>query len=190
MEVEKVRQALKLYDGNWSQLYRLIKNEVDWDSYEKEDVAFKQECLGFEDDYFNYFLHMVDNHLIPDRVIDIGCSIGLQAYIFVDHMKYVGIDYCQYPVDKIKNTTFLCEIFPHLNLSLKDETVISNMSLGFFNKYSNDITDDVIVEKLSECKNLYIGSTQKITDALKPYFKTRQQFNGDGIFQRFYFGKE
>lgn len=179
LSIEKIREALSKYDGNWSQLYRLIESFVDWDAYEPPELPFAREFLCFEADYYRYMIHMYEHNLIPERVIDIGCQHGFQSFIFANYMKYTGIEMDLYKLalknTELKNVTFLRETFPHLSISLEGSTVISNMSLGYY--FNPDVNDQVIVTELSKCKTLYIGTRPNIIEMLKPHFNHVEQVN-------------
>lgn len=189
MTIDEIKRAHDRYDGNHSQLFELTKDRINWDEYPIEESAFVDEFVCFEDDYYQYALHMNSNNIQSDTIIDIGCQFGVQSFIFEGICKYIGID--MYPVRLQNYATFLQETFPNISVDIHDATVISNMSLGYFNNESRGITDDVIVEKLSVCKNLYLASTWDIVNRLKCHYSKYLLFDTGvkGRFPRCYMGK-
>jgi len=182
MTIEEIKSAHMIYNDhyhrNHSRLYELTKDLIDWSEYPDEEKAFVDEFVCFEDDYYNYILHMERNNIIPKQVVDIGCQLGVQAFIFRDLIAYIGID--SYPIRlKLAGATFLNEMFPNLSISLENKTVISNMSLGYFNSEKFGVTDSVIIDNLKNCKTLYIASTWNIINSLRDYYKHFEQFKDD-----------
>lgn len=174
--IEEIKRIADSHDRNRSMLYPMIVDRVKRMNCKEEEIAFAWEFICFEYDYANYAMHMIENALVPEKVIDVGCQFGFQSEFFVKYMDYVGIDCCKTKFFNSDNERcrYYREMFPNITESLEGATVISNMSLGYFN---NDVvTDDIIVEKLSTCKTLYIGSTPSIVDRLKPYFNNTFQF--------------
>lgn len=66
----------------------------------QDQCDIESDFLGFVEQY--YLLSKV----IPKHftVIDFGCAYAPQAYYFIDHKKYIGIDYCVLKRFTFKNT--------------------------------------------------------------------------------------
>lgn len=166
------------YDGNLSVLYPYIQDGIEAMNYCVEDGAFLSEFPCFEADYAAYRLHMQENGLVPETIYDIGCQFGFQSVLFADSMQYVGIDMVGYGYFNTENpnVSYITGVFPKgIKKDFSGETVISNMSMGYFNARAG-ICDQDIVDALSDCKTLYIGTTPELIKALKPKYANFTEF--------------
>lgn len=186
MTPDLARELLSKYDGNYSLLYPILKDEIDQYNYSLVDNPFPEEALFFEDDYLRYYLDILEREIPSKTVIDIGCQNGFQSYIFED-FDYIGIDCIQHKWFRDKGN-YIESYFQDIDMDLSDKIVISNMSLGYFNKWGEGITDEEIVDKLKHCRWLYIGTTPRLISLLKPYFCEIKYFKNNG-FPRAFLGK-
>lgn len=186
MTQELARELLSKYDGNHSPLYPILKDEIDQYNYPLVDNPFPEEFLFFEDDYLRYYLDILERKIPSKTVVDIGCENGFQSYIFAD-FDYIGIDCIQYKWFRDKGN-YIESYFQDIDMDLSDKIVISNMSLGYFNKWGKGITDEEIVNKLKHCRWLYIATTPGLISLLKPYFGEIKYFKNNG-FPRAFLGK-
>jgi SAM-dependent methyltransferase len=170
-------KIVKKYDGNFSILYNEIKSRVDISQYRVEEYAFWDEFCCFELDYALYYLHMLKHNLIPAVVYDIGCQTGFQSEIFKDKMRYVGIDIykTKFFNSNDDNVSYIVGAFPEkINIDLYGKTVISNMSMGWFNSWIK-MDNDEIIKQFIYCNTLYIGCPQPMAEKLKKYFDNYEQ---------------
>ena len=186
MTPDLARELLSKYDGNHSLLWPILKDEIDQYNYPLVDNPFPEEFLFFEDDYLRYYLDILEREIPSKTVVDIGCQNGFQSYIFED-FDYIGIDILEHKWFRNKGN-YINDDFLNLNIDLSDKIVISNMSLGYFNTWSPGCTDEVIADKLKTCKWLYIGTTPRLIDLLKPYFNEIKFFK-NGEFPNVFLGK-
>lgn len=186
MTPELARELLSKYDGNYSLLYPILKDEIDQYNYEDEDNPFPWEFLFFEDDYLKYYLDILERKLPSRTVIDIGCQNDFQSYIFED-FDYIGIDCIRHKWFRNKGN-YICDFFWNLDMDLSDKIAISNMSIGYFNEWGEGITNEKLAERLKECKWLYIGTTPELLGLLRPYFSECKYFENSG-FPRAFLGK-
>lgn len=159
MDLQTVNRLLKECDGNFSVFYPIFGERLK--VYKEWELPFPGEFLFFEDHYLKIKKHMLENN-IPLDIVDIGCQYGLQSEIFLDAKSYVGID-CQRPSHFMNsekpNIRYIVGMFPDINIDLTGKTVISSMSLGYFDEWIHPDKDEArkqIVEKLKECNVLYI----------------------------------
>lgn len=118
----------------------------------------------FEDYYYAIIKDLIKNNI--NFVIDIGCNVGLQSELFLKtNIKYLGIE-------KIKDIHFNeeCENVNYksddiMNVNVRDKVCISSMSIGYFSY--GKFSEDNYIDKLSQCKRLYIVSRKEIIDKLK-----------------------
>ena len=186
MTPELARELLSKYDGNHSPLYPILKDEIDQYNYNDEDNPFPYEFLFFEDDYLRYYLDIIDRKIPCQSIVDIGCGIGFQSYIFED-FNYIGVDCIKSKWFRDKGN-YICDYFWNLDMDLSDKIVISNMSIGYFNEWGEGITNEKLAERLKECKWLYIGTTPELLGLLRPYFSECKYFENSG-FPRAFLGK-
>lgn len=116
----------------------------------------------FEDYYYAIIKDLKFNNI--NRVTDIGCQFGLQSELFIrTNINYTGIDnsIIDFFNDGCKDVNFKNDNF--MNIDVKNKVCISSMSLGYF---LDDYTDDDYINKLSECKRLYIVSKPDFIEKL------------------------
>lgn len=179
-------ELLSKYDGSHSVIYPVIKDEIDLYRYRNDELPFPYEFLFFEDDYLQYYLDIIDRKIPCRSIVDIGCEMGFQSYIFED-FNYIGIDCIKHKWFRDKGN-YICEFFWNLDMDLQDKIVISNMSLGYFNEWGEGITNEKLAKRLKECKWLYIGTTPELLGLLRPYFSECKYFENSG-FPRAFLGK-
>lgn len=85
------QELLKKYDGNYSVLYPLLREEIATYHYPDSDLVFPNEFLFFEDDYLEYYLDIMKRKIPCGTILDIGCQNGFQSYIF-EGFNYIGVD--------------------------------------------------------------------------------------------------
>ena len=162
---EEINALLEQYDGNRSVIYPFVKDKLSY--YKCEELPFPESFLFFEDKYLTICKEILK--LNVNSVVDIGCELGIQSYLFKD-MEYVGIDFCHinwFKTDDIAHK-FIQGRFPQdTNIDLHDKTVISCMSIGYF---SNEEQENLEINELSKAKYLFISSTDKVVNKLKPFF--------------------
>lgn len=174
MEKEKVEHLLSMCNGNQSVFYPILKDRLS--CYKEQEVPFPQEFLFFEDRYLIIKKDMIE-HGINNDVVDIGCQFGFQSELFLDNTSYLGID-------AYKPTHFMNSELPHVNyivgvfptetdVDLRGKTVISSMSLGYFDSMIEDDKEEArkkVVDNLKHAKTLYIASVKDLIEQLRPYF--------------------
>lgn len=180
MTEKLAREILGDKNGNRSAIWPYIKDEILKMELPEEYLPFPGEFLFFEGDYLRYYIDIMERKIPSRKVVDIGCQLGFQSYIFED-FEYTGID-----CDRVKKFrdkgNYITGYFEDLDIDLSDKIVISNMSLGYFNNWTN--TDDwKIAEKLSKAQWLYIGTTPELLEELKQYYTTVEIFE-EGDFPR------
>lgn len=166
MKLDEINSLLMTMDGNCSVIYPLIKNQIQAMNYKPEELTFPEEFLFFEDRYLTIKKHMLENNVEGKNVVDIGCQLGFQSFIF-QPTPYVGIDYMSANFFKYKGckSEFIVGNFKDLEIDLTNSIAISSMSLGFF---ESDATNDgklsphqlLNIEKLSQARHLYIASSE------------------------------
>ena len=186
MSPELARELLSKYDGNHSEIYPLIKEEIELYHYPSQDLPWPECFIFFENDYLEYYLDIAGRKIPCSTVLDIGCQNGFQSYIFED-FNYIGIDCIEHKWFRDKGN-YVCDYFWNLDMGLSDKIVISNMSLGYFNEWGEGITNEKLAERLKECKWLYIGTTPELLGLLRPYFSECKYFENSG-FPRAFLGK-
>lgn len=186
MDLQTVNELLAKQNGNFSQMAPLFGERLD--VYPDHELPFPGEFLFFEERYLAIKKHILENDIKQD-LVDIGCQFGLQSEIFLDALSYVGID-CQRPSyfmnsDK-PNVRYEVGLFPNeIDVELTGKTVISSMSLGYFDAWVNEDQQEAqnqIVEKLKNCSVLYIATKKELVNALSPYFERvecLQEVKGD-----------
>lgn len=171
--LELANHILQNYDKNWSVLYPILKDKIDAMNLPLENIAFAEEFICFEDDYAFIRQHMHHIGIDDKSVIDIGCQQGFQSVFFED-CGYTGID----SVETIffnDQGNYMHKVFPtEIDIDFTNKIVISNMSLGFFN--DENITNEVICDKLKEAEYLYISSTDELLQMLAPHFDEIEYF--------------
>lgn len=175
MNIEELDKLLGACDVNHSVMFPLLKNRLG--IYKDHELPFPEEFLFFEDKYLIIKKHIIENN-ISTEIVDIGCQYGFQSEIFLDSPSYIGID-CQlhkfFNQDK-ENINYVVGLFPDVNVDIKEKTVISCMSLGYFNKLiDEDIkkANDIIARSLSVANTLYISSTEKLIKEASKYYKEK-----------------
>lgn len=186
MTSELVRELLEKYDGNHSVLYPILEDEIAEYHYLDHELPIPTEFLFFEGDYLQYYLDIMERQIPCDTILDIGCQNGFQSFIFED-FNYIGVDCICHKWFRDKGN-YICDYFWNLDMDLSDKIVISNMSLGYFNEWGGGITDEELSDRLSCCQWLYIGTTPKLLNLLKPHFRECKYFKG-GDFPRVFLGK-
>lgn len=117
---------------------------------------------------------MIEND-IRKNVVDIGCQFGFQSEIFLDCDNYLGIDVEElrfFNTDK-ENVNYKVGLFPYVDIDLTNKTVISSMSLGYFDLLIDKDemkAKEKIVDKLKESETLYIATKKELVDMLSDYF--------------------
>lgn len=130
------------------------------DYYESELIAFP----FFEDYYYAIIKDLIKNNI--KSVIDIGCQLGLQSELFIrTHIHYTGIDdsTVRFFNNNCSDVMYVSDNF--INIDIKDKVCIASMSVGYFS--DNIYSDKDYIEKLSECKRLYVISTPEFIEELK-----------------------
>lgn len=175
MNLETVAELLEKQNGNYSLFPNIFKDRLD--VYSEMELPFRYEFLFFEERYLAIKKHMIENS-IKQNIVDIGCQLGLQSEIFLDAESYLGIDCSKasYFMNSEKpNVNYIVGLFPNVEVDLKEKTVISSMSLGYFDNWINKDENKAqieIVEKLKDCSTLYIATQRSLVDKLSPHFKT------------------
>ena len=154
------------YEHKKSAFSTMFKNKIiDFTKKFKEPKYMESELMlfpFFEDYYYAIIKDLKFNNI--NRVIDIGCNFGLQSELFIrTNINYTGIDKSvdNFFNDRCKEVVFKNDNF--MNIDIKDKVCISSMSLGYF---IDDYSEDDYIEKLSECKRLYIVSTPQFIEKL------------------------
>lgn len=186
MTPDLARRLLTECDRNHSLIYPLIKEEIASYRYRDDELPFPYEFMFFEDDYLQYYLDIIDRKIPCRTIIDIGCEMGFQSYIF-EEFDYIGIDCCRMKWFRNKGN-YIHDYFWNLDIDLSDKIVISNMSLGYFNEWGEGITNENLSDRLKSCKWLYIGTTPELLNLLKPNFHIIKYFENGG-FPRAFLGK-
>lgn len=164
-DMEDYQYILKHKKSAFSSVFR--KKIIDFtetfdepDYYEGELIAFP----FFEDYYYAIIKDLIKNNI--KSVIDIGCQLGLQSELFIKTgIHYTGIDNStvRFFNDDCANVYFKFDNF--MNIDIKDKVCIASMSIGYFG--DEIYSDNDYIEKLSECKRLYIISTPEVIEELK-----------------------
>ncbi len=177
MDLMTVNRLLEQHNGNFSVFAKIFGDRLN--VYKEWELPFPGEFLFFEESYLLIKKHMLENH-IPLDIVDIGCQFGLQSEIFLDAESYVGID-CSKPSHFMNceqpNIHYIVGLFPRIDIDLTGKTVISSMSLGYFDNWICEDEDQArkeIVDKLKDCQTLYIATKRLLVDMLMPYFKTME----------------
>ena len=142
---------------------RIIEFTKEFDEpeyYESELIAFP----FFEDYYYAIIKDLIKNNI--KSVIDIGCQLGLQSELFIrTHIHYTGIDdsTVRFFNNNCSDVMYVSDNF--INIDIKDKVCIASMSVGYFS--DNIYSDKDYIEKLSECKRLYVISTPEFIEELK-----------------------
>ena len=175
MELEIVNELLEKQTGNRAFFYPILKDRLD--VYHEQEVAFAGEFLFFEDKYLKIKKHMIENHIKQD-IVDIGCQFGFQSELFLDSHSYIGIDRFKpshFMNSEKSNIHYLVGLFPNTQIDLSEKTVISSMSLGYFDNMVDDDEEHArnrIVESLKTAETIYIATPESLVDKLSPYFNT------------------
>jgi hypothetical protein len=182
MELETVNELLEKQNGNYSLFTNIFGERLN--VYSDYELPFRYEFLFFEERYLAIKKHIIQNE-ISQNIVDIGCQLGLQSEIFLDAESYLGIDCSKasYFMNSEKpNINYSVGIFPNdTEVDLKGKTVISSMSLGYFDSWINKDEEKArkeIVEKLKDCSILYIATQKTLVDMLSPYFETTDILQG------------
>jgi len=175
LNLETVNKLLSDQTGNHATFYPILKERLDL--YPCEEVPFPGEFLFFEERYLIIKKHMIENNVKQD-IVDIGCQFGFQSELFLDSDSYIGIDRYKpsYFMNSEKdNISYIVGTFPNVDIDLKGKTVISSMSLGYFNNYVNkDETQAVrdVIDALKEAHTIYIATKESFVNQLATHFKT------------------
>lgn len=159
------------YNGNYSTLYPYIKNRLN--NYEDMDLPFPGEFLFFEDRYVKIYKDIKARGINANKIIDVGCELGIQSEIFKNEYQYIGIDYVHYNFfnSDNKKCEFLVGRYPLKALNYDNSIVISSMSLGYFFNHENEETYLFnVVEELRKVRYLYIATNRKLIKMLSRYF--------------------
>lgn len=170
---EGLKEFIKNYNGNFSQLFPMIEHKIPESIKEVEDYEFFNEFSCFENDYAMYKLYMMENG-IKESVIDIGTQNGYQSEIFLD-VGYHGIDiYKQEHLNEDSSKVlYSVASFPDIDIDITDKVVISNMSIGWF---ENRMNIEELAKELSKAKYLFIATTNKLNKELEQYFPKKVSF--------------
>lgn len=175
MNLQTVNELLAKQDGNKSYFYPILKDRLD--VYDESDVAFAEEFLFFEERYLTIKKHMIENE-VNQNIVDIGCQFGFQSELFLDSPSYFGID-CFRPSyfmnSEKENINYLVGLFPNTDIDLTGKTVISSMSLGYFDNMIDEDQEKArnqLVESLKSASTIYIASQKSFVDKLSPYFES------------------
>ncbi|MED3792377.1 hypothetical protein P4571_07970 [Niallia alba] len=177
MDLETVNKLLSDQTGNHATFYPILKERLN--VYPCEEVSFPCEFLFFEERYLAIKKHMIENNVKQD-IVDIGCQFGFQSEMFLDSDSYIGIDRYRpsYFMNSEKdNINYIVGTFPNVDIDLKEKTVISSMSLGYFNSYVNEDETQAInslINALKEAATIYIATTKSFVDELSSHFKTKE----------------
>lgn len=94
------------------------------------DYLLEESCVSKE--WYEAILEIVLKYK-PKRVVDIGCCLGLFAYLFANKgIEYIGIDdnlgYNRFETDKIK---FIIDDYYNVREQFKDDVLISCLCVGY-----------------------------------------------------------
>lgn len=187
-DLKKLEDCMARYDGYHSLFYidqnKKILEFMDKCKMREEEKAFFPEFMFFEDDYYLIRKDMILRGN-QDAVIDIGCQFGFQSELFLDG-GYTGIDYesfsAQFNYDR-ENVTYVTDVFPTDKVDITGKTVISHMSLSYFNHVLGDsekeidLIHDRLLSQLRKCRVLYFRGTPAFTDKLKTVFDSATQLS-------------
>ena len=170
MTREKAKTLLEIsLHSERSSIYPLIKEEVKKMNLSENALPFPEEFLFFEPDYLSYYLDIIDRGLPTKRIIDIGCDIGFQSYIFED-FEYIGIEPCSEKFFR-DHGNYIKGFFPDVDCDLSNSIVIANLSLGIFG-WDEESSDKETANALSKADYLYIKCPETLLDLLIPHFTT------------------
>lgn len=106
---------------NYDEILVDLKKNIPKDEY--KNIMTQYECelddsfLGFIDVYSSV-LNFVPKHF---TIIDLGCNLAAQSYLFKDYQKYIGVDSCNLKRFKSDNAEhFYCSIEDFINNHIKD----------------------------------------------------------------------
>lgn len=175
MDLETVNDLLEKQNGNCSFFYPILKDRLD--IYPCEEVPFPEEFLFFEERYLQIKKHIIENNIKQD-VVDIGCQMGFQSELFLDSISYLGVD-CYKPShfmnSEKENIDYVVGLFPNVDIDLTGKTVISSMSLGYFDNYvdkDEEKARSLIIDSLKIAETIYIASVKSFVGKLASHFKT------------------
>lgn len=176
MDIQTINELINKQDGHTSKIYPLIADRLV--GYSEYDLPFPSEFLFFEDKYLPIKKHMIENG-INKNVVDIGCQLGIQSEIFRSDCEYLGIDieHAEFFNSDKDNVSYIHGLFPFVDVDLSNKTVISSMSLGYFNGMFDEDehkANEIITEKLITSKNLYIASDNKLIREIEPYYNYKK----------------
>lgn len=173
MELTQVNELLEKQNGNYAFFYPILKDRLD--IYPEQEVCFPTEFLFFEERYLKIKKHMIENNIKQD-IVDIGCQFGFQSEIFLDSISYTGID-CYKPTkfmnEEKENINYIVGTFPDVDIDLRGKTVISSMSLGYFDNYVDKDEQKArvkMIKKLKTADTIYIATQKSFVEALSLHF--------------------
>lgn len=175
MDLVMVNDWLDNHTGEFSLFFQQYKGRLK--KYEREEFyEFFGEFMFFEQKYLAIRKHMLENQIVGE-IIDIGCQFGFQSEFFLDNPSYIGIDvypHIFFNSDK-PNVQYMVGSFPGVEVNIKDKTVFSIMSLGYFQRHIDEDEEKalhIVVSALKDLETLYISTTDEVFNALLPYFDT------------------
>lgn len=166
MTLQKIDRLMAKFDGWASLLYPLIQDELM--EYDDWELPFRETFLCFDYRYLQILKHMKEQFPNQRPVVDIGCQFGFQSYFFDDY-EYTGVDSVNHRFFRQgkEHIQYQVGIFPDIDIDLSDKTVISCMSLGYFNAEAKNAE---IAEKLAAAELLYMATTYKLASLVGQHF--------------------
>jgi hypothetical protein len=175
MDLGTVTELLEKQNGHCSFFYPILKDRLE--IYPCEEVPFPTEFLFFEERYLQIKKHIIENNIKQD-IVDIGCQFGFQSELFLDSISYLGID-CYKPTHFMNsekdNVNYVVGLFPKVGIDLTEKTVISSMSLGYFDNYvdkNEEVGMNLIIDALKSADTIYIASKENFVNKLSTHFKS------------------
>lgn len=190
-DVKTIDAMLSEFDGNHSMLYRHIEDKVL--KHVKESTlpdgfeCFLYEFMFFEDDYLRIKRDMLTTG-VSGPVYDIGAQMGYQSELFLD-MGYVGIEKEKDLLfnEDHENVSYIKDVFPTPLADMTGKTVISNMSLSFFDHFVDEDLEkarEMILRELVNADVLYFRGAEEYVRELKKSFAFHKILHKDEFPQK------
>ena len=161
MQLDEVKHILSLGEIEMDCLMdaTLAKEE----QYKKLE-NYEYEVWCFWVDYLNYQKQMLERNIVPKKIVDIGCHLGIQSIIF--DCPYLGIeawDNSGFFWEKETNE-YMVGRFPDKQFEgiVDGNIVISNMSLG----YTKVVETKRIAKALKNAEAIFIAAPIDLVKAI------------------------